>query len=139
MPPCNLLRRVAAMIYDALLVIAILMVAAAIVVIPSGGEIRPGTLWFQIYLVVVWWAYFAVCWRLGGQTVGMKAWRVKLITERTERIGWMHSALRFLVAGVSAAVAGLGYLWSLFEPKRRTWHDLVSSTRLVVVPKAGKR
>lgn len=136
--PCGLLRRLASMMYDAFLVIALLMVAAAVVVVPVGSDIEAGTLWFQAYLMLVWWAYFAVCWRLGGQTVGMRAWRVKLITEQGEHIAWANSALRFLVAGVSTAVAGLGFLWSLFDRRRRTWHDLATATRLVVIPKENK-
>ncbi len=126
------------MIYDSLLVLALLMVAAALVVIPSGSGIQSGTLWFQAYLLFTWWAYFAVCWRMGGQTVGMRAWRVTLVTETGERIGWANSAVRFLVAGVSGAAAGLGFLWSVFEPQRRTWHDLATATRLVVIPKEKK-
>lgn len=127
------------MIYDSLLVVALLMVAAAIVVIAGGSEIRPGTHWFQAYLLAVWWAYFAVCWRMGGQTVGMRAWRVKLITDRGDRIGWASSLLRFALALVSAAAGGLGYIWSLFDADRRTWHDLAASTRLVVLPRDRKR
>jgi len=127
------------MTYDSLIVIALLIVAAAIVVIPANSEIRPGTLWFQIYLLIVWWGYFAACWNLGGQTVGMRAWRVRLVTENGRRIGWAATALRFLVAWVSAAALGLGFLWSLFEPRRRCWHDLAASTRLVVTPRQRKR
>lgn len=124
------------MVYDSLLVAAVLMLAAAALIIPYGSEISPGTFWFQIYLVLTCWAYFAVCWRMGGQTVGMRAWRIRLVTADGRKIGWARSALRFFCATVSAAAAGLGFLWSLFEPKRRTWHDLVSSTQLVVEPKA---
>lgn len=123
------------MVYDALLVIAVLMIFSVIVVIPSGAGIEPETLWFQAYLLVVWWAYFAICWRLGGQTVGMRAWRVRLITESGSRIGWAGTVLRFLVAWLSAALAGLGFLWSLFDPRKRAWHDLATSTRLIVEPK----
>lgn len=126
------------MVYDSLLVVALLMFAAAIVVIPAGDGIRPGTLWFQLYLVAVWWAYFAVCWRLGGQTVGMRAWRVRLVTERGDPIGWANTALRFLVAAISALFAGLGYLWGLFDSQGRSWHDMATATRLVVIPKEKK-
>lgn len=136
--PCGLVRRLASMIYDSLLVLALLMVAAALVVIPAGSGIQAGTLWFQAYLLLTWWAYFAVCWRMGGQTVGMRAWRVQLITDRGDRIGWSGSALRFLVAGVSGAAFGLGFLWSLFNPQRRAWHDLATATRLVVIPREMK-
>ncbi len=127
------------MVYDALLVVALLMAAAALLVVPYGDGIPSGTLWFQFYLLIVCWAYFAVCWRMGGQTVGMKAWRIRLLTDDGGKIGWSSSALRFLAAALSAAPAGLGYIWSLFEPQRRTWHDLISSTRLVVEPRVAKR
>ena len=139
LPACGLFRRLASMVYDSLLVAAVLMVAAAALIIPYGSEIRSGTLWFQIYLVLACWAYFAVCWRMGGQTVGMRAWRIRLVTADGRKIGWAHSALRFFAAVASAAPAGLGFFWSLFEPRRRTWHDLASSTRLVVEPKPEKR
>ncbi len=127
------------MVYDTLLVIGIVMVAAAFVVIPAGSEIRAGTLWFQAYILVVWWAYFAVCWRLGAQTVGMRAWRVKLVAKDGDPISWIATVARFLVAWVSATALGLGFLWSLFDPQRRGWHDMASATRLVVVPKEAKR
>ncbi|NBD96018.1 MAG: RDD family protein [Gammaproteobacteria bacterium] len=127
------------MVYDALLVIAILMVFSVIVVIPFGGGVEPATLWFQAYLLVVWWAYFAICWRWGGQTVGMRAWRVRLVTESNGRIGWTGTVLRFVVAWLSAAAAGLGFLWSLFDSRRRTWHDLATATYLVVEPRRNPR
>jgi len=127
------------MVYDALLITALLMVAAAIPVIALGAEIDPGTIWFQLYLLAVWWAYFGVCWHFGGQTVGMRAWRVMLVTDRGGYIGWANSVLRFLVAIISAAPIGLGYLWSLFESGQRSWHDMVTATALVVIPKQRKK
>lgn len=137
-PPCGLVRRLASMVYDALLVVALLMVAAAVVVVPAGTEVNPGTVWFQGYLLLVWWLYFAVCWRVGGQTVGMKAWRIHLATGHGTPLGWPGTALRFLGAMVSAAAFGLGYIWSLFDPQRRAWHDILTGSRLVVAPKPAR-
>jgi uncharacterized RDD family membrane protein YckC len=140
--PCSLLRRLAAMIYDGLLVIALLMVAAAAAVVPAGllflpegADFPASDPFFRLYLIVVWWAYFAVSWRQGGQTVGMRAWRIQLLADQGGPIGWAASAGRFLMAFVSAAAVGLGYLWSLFEPERRCWHDIASGSRLMVQPK----
>ena len=67
----------------------------------------------------------------------MRAWRVELLTEGGGRIGWARSALRFVLAFVSAAAAGLGFVWSLLEPSRRCWHDLGSGSRLVVRAKSS--
>ena len=70
--PCGLLRRLAAMFYDALLLLALLMGAALIVVIPLGEAVTSSNPFFQFYLLVVCWAYLAICWR-SGQTLGMRA------------------------------------------------------------------
>lgn len=123
------------MIYDALLVVALWMVAAAVVVISAGTEIQPGNPVFQLYLLTVWYLYFAICWRVGGQTLGMKAWRIRLITIDDQRPGWGRITVRFLGAGVSLACLGLGFIWSLFDGEGRSWHDMASKTRLVLLPR----
>lgn len=86
---------------------------------------------YTAYLVSVWFLYLAWCWHKGGMTVGMRAWRVRIVDAEGNRPGWGRSVIRFLVSLVSAACAGLGFLWSLFEPRKRTWHDMLSGTRLV--------
>lgn len=132
---CRLPRRLAAMFYDGLLLVAIWMLATAIVVIPADGEIDPGHLVFRIYLLVVTWTYFAICWR-GGQTLGMKAWRIRLIAAE-QPIGWITTLVRFTVATASLLCFGLGFIWSIFHPHRATWHDLASGTVLIVEPRKG--
>ena len=135
--PCALPRRFAAMLYDGLLLVALWMAAAAVVVVISGDEV-PSTNWlFQVYLVVVTWAYLAVCWR-AGQTLGMKAWRI-LITADGYQVTWTATMTRFAVALLSWLPAGLGFWWSLFHRKRATWHDLASGTQLVVLPKIASK
>lgn len=135
--PCGLARRFAAMLYDGLLLIALWMIAAALVVIPAGHEIAPGSAIFQLYLLIVAWAYLAICWRRGGQTLGMKAWRVHL-TANQQPVSWGMTMVRFVVALASMLCFGLGFLSSLFHPRRATWHDLASGTFLHVEPKKRK-
>lgn len=122
------------MSYDTLLVVALLMIASMLIVIPAGDRIAAGNLAFQVYLLTVWFLYFAVCWRY-GQTLGMKAWRIELAAD-TRPVGWSRLLLRFLTAVLSLAALGLGFVWSLFDRQGRTWHDLASRTRLVVRPRA---
>jgi uncharacterized RDD family membrane protein YckC len=124
------------MLYDSLLVIAIWMIAGMIVVIPLGDSVAVGNPLFQVYLLLATWLYFAICWR-GGKTLGMKAWRIR-IKAPEQPMGWGRTAARFGLALVSLLPLGLGFWWSIFHPTKATWHDLASSTRLVVVPKAGK-
>lgn len=125
------------MVYDALLVAAILMLATVLVIIPLGREVPSGSLVFQIYLVVVAWCYFAISWR-AGQTLGMKAWRIT-IDAGDQPPGWLATAVRFSIALVSMGCLGLGFFWSLFRADRATWHDLASDTRLLVTPRTSRK
>lgn len=124
------------MLYDGLLLIGIWMIAAVAIVVPTNQGVSPHTAWFQVYLLIVTWLYFAVSW-MKGCTLGMKAWRLRIESTSTRQdIGWLTTMIRFVVAVASLGSFGLGFWWSLFHPQRATWHDLASKTRLVVVPKS---
>lgn len=129
---CGLPRRMAAILYDGLLLIALWMAAAAVIVIVLQREVLPSNPWFQLYLLTVTWAYFALCWR-GGQTLGMKAWRISIVG-KTRPLAWMDTLIRFAASILSWACLGIGYFWSLGHPQRAAWHDLASDTWLVVTP-----
>jgi len=120
------------MVYDGIVVLALLILAAMLALLLGMGQHTamkdPA---YTAYLLSVWFLYLAWCWRKGGMTVGMRAWRVRIVDAAGEKPGWGKSAIRFLFSFVSALPAGLGFLWSLFEPRKRTWHDIISGTRLV--------
>ena len=78
-------------------------------------------------------------WKHGGQTLGMRAWKIKGLREDGAPLSVRDAAVRYLAAILSALPLGLGYLWSLFDPHRRAWHDRLSHTMLVVLEKKDKR
>lgn len=133
--------RLAAILYDLLIVLAMWMLIAALVLVAFQGEVdvarQPPFYHFvlQIMMLSVTAGYFVVSWVRGGQTIGMRAWRVRLIGERQPAISWSRAWLRFVVALVSLLVAGIGFFWCLFDAERRGWHDLAARTRMVRVPK----
>ena len=130
-PPAGLLRRLAAIVYDLLIVLALLMVATiASILVRGGTAISPGSVWFQMLLLAIWWLYFAWSWAERGQTVGMRAWKLVLTSDDGDGVSWARASLRFLAAGLSTVIAGLGFLWSLFDRDRRAWHDRLSRTSL---------
>ena len=86
--PAGLARRFAAMFYDALLMAAALYAAAIPAVWVHGGAVPPNDLWFQAWLVFVAWFYLALSWTRGGQTLGMRAWRCRLVTADGGPVGW---------------------------------------------------
>jgi uncharacterized RDD family membrane protein YckC len=121
------------MFYDGLLLLGIILLATLIVVIPLGSEVPTGSLFFQFYLVLICWLYFALGWRK-GQTLGMSSWRIEIHSEGNPP-SWIQTIARFVAAAGSALCLGLGFLWSLFRKDHAAWHDLLSDTRLRVRPR----
>lgn len=137
--PAPLWRRLAAICYDLLLVTALLMALTMVVIMIRGGRaIESGSVWFQILLAGSWWLYFAWSWTHGGQTIGMRAWRLSLDAATGSKVGWQQATVRFFAAGLSVAMVGLGFLWALLDPERSTWHDRLSQTRLRYRPKSAQ-
>jgi uncharacterized RDD family membrane protein YckC len=129
--PCGLARRLAAMLYDTIAVLALLILATALAMLAGFRDVTAlRDPLFTAYLMLVWFGYLALCWRAGGMTVGMRAWRVVIETANGGRPGWGACLLRFVTALGSAAAAGLGFAWALLRRDRQTWHDLASGTRL---------
>lgn len=131
----GLFRRLFAIAYDAFLVIALLFLSTGIVTLLNGGEaIESGhalypTLVVSLFLIV--YGYFTWFWIRGGQTLGMRTWRIRLISTNGESLDWPRASIRLFVALVSWSIVGLGFLWSLFDKNNQTWHDLASQTTLI--------
>jgi uncharacterized RDD family membrane protein YckC len=120
------------MLYDTVILLGVLVLASA-VALPFGDAQKTALhdFWFTLWLLLVCFAYFGICWHYGGMTVGMRAWKIRLISSKTQTISWPSCLLRFLVALLSLSVLGLGILWALVDPKNRTWHDLAAKTLLI--------
>ena len=133
---CSLGRRLAAIAYDTLLLFAVLFIAAWLLLIGFGEEFAGSrNPLIYIYYIGVSLLFFGWFWTHGGQTLGMKVWRIKVITEQGEPINWSQATIRFGVAMLSWSCVGAGYLWALVNNENRGWHDLASNSRLVVIPK----
>ncbi|HSH28395.1 MAG TPA: RDD family protein [Thiohalobacter sp.] len=136
LPRAGLLRRLAAILYDSLLAGAVLFLAAALALPLTGGEaVAAGNPVFTAYLFLVLFLFFAWFWIHGGQTLGMRAWRLRVQTRDGRPISWGQAMLRYLMAWASLLAAGAGYLWLLLDRERSTWHDRFSDSVIVVLPK----
>ena len=129
------------MVYDTLLVAPLLMVNALVWVVSFGPtssvqEASVPPLLMQLSSVAVVTVFFSIFWLKSGQTLGMQAWRIKLVSVDGSGVSWGQCLLRCLGVLLSALPAGLGYWWSLIDTNSRTWHDRLSGTRLIKVPKA---
>ncbi|QGU33012.1 RDD family protein [Thermochromatium tepidum] len=136
----SIFRRIAAFLYDLLLLIAVLMVAVGLVVVPygviTGEELHKHHLLLErIYLLLVACGFYVYFWTHGGQTLGMKAWRLKVIAQDGTAVSFNAAVKRFFWSILSLLPAGLGLWWSLFNRQGLAWHDSKSNTRVVLLPK----
>ncbi|HRY14788.1 MAG TPA: RDD family protein [Candidatus Competibacteraceae bacterium] len=159
--PAKLPRRLAAIVYDELLLTAVLMVASALAwglmaallgsaAVAFNNPLR-GNPFFQTYLLLVCFFFYGGFWVRGGQTLGMRAWRLRITRRDGRGIGWSQALLRFLTASLWLAPF---YLHPLFQVSVATsiWiglavlllllalrlPDRVSETELVVLPRPGQ-
>ena len=132
----GVLVRFVAMAYDGLLILGLWFVIGLLFVAINGGEqvdTRNPFLPSALFIVTFW--FYAHFWRRGGQTLGMRAWRLRLLNQNSGPLTLMQCMVRFLVAIGSLAVLGLGYLWLLVDKDKLTWHDRYSETRVIREPK----
>jgi uncharacterized RDD family membrane protein YckC len=131
-PAPGFLRRLAAQIYDLFLLIALLFLATALLLPFTAGEAvsTQKTFIYRIYLTVISFLFYGWFWTHGGQTPGLRAWKIKVLTLDQKSISWKQALLRFATAIVSWGFFGLGFFWILIDKNRRSWHDHLSKTAL---------
>jgi len=129
--------RIMALVYESLIVAAILFLATAIAMLFTQKAIAPGTVWFELYLLTVLASYFCYCWLRSGQTVGMFAWRLLLCDLDGKRVSLATALVRFLVATL-LGFGVLGLLWALVDIDRVALQDRLTRTRVLRLPKPVK-
>ena len=141
--PAPLWRRFAAMLYDVFPLVGLWFLAALLWNLASGahynvahpdyaqhgGMLSQALL--QLWLLVVTGAYFLISWTRVGATIGMRAWKVRLVREDGARIDVRTAVLRFVLALLSLALLGGGFWYARFDPQRRTLHDRICATRML--------
>lgn len=135
LPAASFSRRIAAALYDSLLLAALMMVVTVLLVALRGEAVPPGNPFYQLMLLVTAAVFFVGFWTHGGQTLGMRTWRLRLELRSGADLGWPVALLRFAAALLSLAALGIGFLWILFDPEKRAWHDRIAGTRVVLLPK----
>ena len=139
--PAPLWLRLAAAVYDLFPLIALWMLTAGLCLLAVGGHVdltHPPLAWriaLRLALLAVTAAYFVVSWSRGGQTIGMRAWRLRVVSVQGDRLAWSRASARFAASLLSLLALGIGFAWCLFEPDRRGWHDLVAGSRVIRLPK----
>lgn len=129
--PPGFWRCIGAIIYDALLLLAVLFLATALLLpFNAGKAFTSGQIFYPVYLFVISFVFYGWFWTHGGQTLGLRAWKLKVLTFDQKPISWRQAFLRFNTALLSWALFGLGFLWIIIDKKKHSWHDHLSKTAL---------
>lgn len=135
-------RRVAALVYDFFLLTALLMVfTGAALFFTHGGAVVPANAgaWTYVYragLLLIIAAYYMVNWRRSGQTLGMRAWRLRAVSDLGKPMTWRAAAWRVIFGALAWVPAGLGVLWLYLDPDHLALHDRLSKTRVIHLARA---
>jgi uncharacterized RDD family membrane protein YckC len=130
-------RRLAALLYDAVLLAALLMIfTGGALFVTHGAAIVPATAgaWVYLYrlgLVGVIAAYYLLNWLRSGQTLGMRAWHLRAVTDSGKPLAFKTAALRLVLAALAWMPAALGVLWLYVDPEHLALQDRLSKTRVV--------
>ncbi len=148
LPPPSLARRLAALVYDTLLVLPLVMLSVALALglhrLLAGPPAEQAVVQLDANLVravalLTVMLFYCGFWLKSGQTLGMQAWRIKLVNRDGGAPSVRQAVGRCLAAVLSAGCLGLGYLWCLVDRHGRYWHDHLSGTELVLLPRTKKR
>jgi uncharacterized RDD family membrane protein YckC len=133
----GLFRRIGAMLYDGLLVLALLFLATLPFIAVRGGEpVESSENWlYRFVLALVIYVFFVGFWSRSGRTLGMQSWGLQLQRLDGRPVTVATASIRFFAALISWAPAGLGFLWQLWDKDQLAWHDRLSGTRLAYFPK----
>lgn len=125
------------MLYDLLILAALWMITAALCLGLTAGhmDIQHPPWWQRLALLSVTTGYFVLSWWRGGQTIGMRTWRLRLKSTDGMSISPARALLRFFMASLSLALAGAGFWWAWFDRQHLTAHDRLCRTTVERIPK----
>ncbi len=133
-------RRVAALLYDGVLLTALLVAfTSGAVFLNHRSAVEPSTAgaWAYVYragLIGVIVGYYLLNWTRSGQTLGMRAWHIRVVTDGGRPLGLKAAALRYVYGILAWAPAALGVLWLYADPEHLALHDRLSKTRVIRIP-----
>ncbi|TXI17887.1 MAG: RDD family protein [Nitrosomonas sp.] len=125
-------RRIICLVYEFLLLLAILFVASFIFhLIFRDTQVFYFKPLYQFYLLVIMGYYFTWFWTRGGQTLAMQTWKMRVVSVKGEKLTKKQAITRYLLAILSFSFFGVGIFWALFDRDHQFLHDRLAGTRII--------
>ena len=124
-------RRLASILYDFLLVVAVLIIMSIPFFSFDLQENNLLKVTIQIYYYLITQYFFVWFWVHNQGTLGMKTWKIKIICDNNNRLSYKQAIIRFNIAIFSLLFFGLGFLISFFRKDKKCFHDIISKTALI--------
>ena len=128
----SLMKRYLAVVYEALLMLALTLVLTAVYVMLLGDASHG---WKRLGLQILLWgsigAYFVRCWTVTGQTLASQTWKLKVVDRQGQLLDWQASLIRYVVASLLLLPAGLTLWWAILDKEQQFLHDRLLGSRLV--------
>ena len=157
-------KRLLAATYDSCLLLGTTFIATALTLPFSKGEVQANhKIFMSLYLLSVFYIFYGWFWTHGGQTLGMRVWKQRLITTDGRPVSWQQSFIRFITAvpawflflvgiilwvksdiaqSLSSVPAWLitltGFIWVLINTRNNNWRDKLSGTQVIITEKENK-
>lgn len=130
--PASFFRRTASLIYDSFVVFSFLLLATAFALLCNHGQsLLPMKTFFLAYLLLSTGFFLSWFWCKSGQTIGMLAWKIKVVDKQQQPLSWRKALLRYFIAIFSLGLGGLGLLWCLIDKNKQSLHDRLAGTMIV--------
>jgi uncharacterized RDD family membrane protein YckC len=132
----SLFKRIACMLYESILVFAILFVAGVVYRALMGdphSDFEQHLFFMYSWLIIG--VYFVYCWVKSGQTLAMQTWRIQLLRLDGNPLSLGQAVRRYVIASFSLMFFGLGFLWAIFDREGLYLHDRFTGSHLFELPK----
>lgn len=132
MPTTPIWKHFAAFLYDIFPLLGVFLITSlAVLVIRGGTPVERYSVWFTTLLIFEFAFYYIYSWKIGGQTLGMRAWKFKVFPANSNQntLSWTQASIRLFVGILSTALAGAGIFWKLFSKNNASWMDIASRSK----------
>lgn len=129
-------KRIFSLIYDSFLILGVILFLTLILVFLYGGYEEMGSIGriAQLFIIIVSGpSYYIYFWLMNeGQTTGMQAWKIQLISQDQNPLNLKQAIIRCLASVFSGLILGIGYLAIFWSKEKKSWSDKISKTRVII-------